>query len=189
MSRFSRLQRESSEIYSGSESDGYKSKNLVTERNRRTRIKTGLFSLSALVPKISKMDKAAILGDAIDYIGELIKDVKNLRDEIKNAEKEECRASNMELKTSKLETCQKGCMSSTKVNQDPSGFVKKERTEVQLEVDQIGKRHFLLKFLCEKKRGGFGRLMETIHSLGLQIHDANITTFNGKFLNILKIES
>jgi hypothetical protein len=25
--------------------------------------------------------------------------------------------------------------------------------------------------------------------LGLQIHDANITTFNGKFLNILKIES
>jgi len=68
-------------------------------------------------------------------------------------------------------------------------------------VDQIGKRHFLLKFLCEKKRGGFGRLMETIHSLGLcekfgcekkrgrHFHDANITTFNGKFLNILKIES
>jgi hypothetical protein len=56
MSRFSRLQRESSEIYPGSESDGNKSKNLVTERNRRTRIKTGLFSLSARVPKISKVD-------------------------------------------------------------------------------------------------------------------------------------
>ena len=50
--------------------------------------------------------------------------------ENKNAEEEECRASSMELKNAKLETCQKGCMSSTKVNQDPSGFVKKGRTEV-----------------------------------------------------------
>ncbi|CAK7332677.1 unnamed protein product [Dovyalis caffra] len=169
--------------------DDYKSKNLVTERNRRTRIKTGLFALRALVPKISKMDKAAILGDAIDYIGELLKEVKNLQDEIKNAEEEESRASNMELKTSKLETFQEGHVSSANINQDSSGFVENKRTEVQLEVDQIGKRHFLLKFLCEQKRGGFGRLMETIHSLGLQILDANITTFNGKVLNIFKVEA
>jgi hypothetical protein len=39
-----------------SERDDYKSKNLVTERNRRTRIKTGLFALRALVPKISKVN-------------------------------------------------------------------------------------------------------------------------------------
>ncbi|KAL3577769.1 hypothetical protein D5086_019273 [Populus alba] len=79
--------KESSEIYPGSESDGCKSKNLVTERNRRTRIETGLFSLSARGPKISKMDKAAILGDAIDYISELLKDVKNLWDEIRMLKK------------------------------------------------------------------------------------------------------
>ncbi|KAL3582755.1 hypothetical protein D5086_017087 [Populus alba] len=164
-----------------SERDDYKSKNLVTERNRRTRIKTGLFALRALVPKISKMDKAAILGDAIDYVGELLKEVKNLQDEIKNAEEEERRASNIELKTSKTgdlsgkTTCL--LLRSTRI------------LLVQLEVDQISKRQFLLKFLCEQRQGGFGRLMETIHSLGLQILDANITTFNGNVLNILKVEA
>lgn len=33
----------------------YYSKNLITERNRRTRIKEGLFTLRALVPNISKV--------------------------------------------------------------------------------------------------------------------------------------
>lgn len=35
--------------------DQYQSKNLVTERKRRNRIKDGLFALRALVPKISKV--------------------------------------------------------------------------------------------------------------------------------------
>lgn len=30
--------------------------------------------------------------------------------------------------------------------------------------------------------------METLYSLGLQVLDANITTFDGKVLNILKLE-
>lgn len=33
----------------------YKSKNLITERNRRERIKAGMFALRALVPNISKV--------------------------------------------------------------------------------------------------------------------------------------
>ena len=37
------------------ESSGYQSKNLITERKRRNRIKDGLFTLRALVPKITKV--------------------------------------------------------------------------------------------------------------------------------------
>lgn len=57
-----------------------------------------------------------------------------------------------------------------------------------MEVNQIGTRDFLLKFLCVQKRGGFTRLVEDLNSLGLQIVDANVTTFNGRVLNILKVE-
>ncbi|KVH93631.1 Myc-type, basic helix-loop-helix (bHLH) domain-containing protein [Cynara cardunculus var. scolymus] len=58
----------------------YQSKNLVTERNRRHLIKDGLFALRSLVPKISKMDRASIVGDAIEYIKEL---ETNVQDELK----------------------------------------------------------------------------------------------------------
>lgn len=39
------------------EREQYQSKNLFTERNRRNRIKDGLFALRALVPKITKVSK------------------------------------------------------------------------------------------------------------------------------------
>ena len=52
----------------------------------------------------------------------------------------------------------------------------------------MSQREFLIKFYCEQKRGGFVRLMEALNALGLQVADANITTFCGKVLNILKVE-
>lgn len=39
----------------------YQSKNLVTERKRRNRIKDGLFALRALVPNITKVAKKSYL--------------------------------------------------------------------------------------------------------------------------------
>lgn len=57
-----------------------------------------------------------------------------------------------------------------------------------MEISQIGTREFLLKFMYNQKRGGFLRLMEAIHSLGLQVIDANVTTCNGRVLNNLKVE-
>lgn len=59
---------------------------------------------------------------------------------------------------------------------------------MQVEVNQIDKRDFLIKLFCEHKRGGFVKLMEAINSLELQVLDANITTLNDKVLNILRVE-
>lgn len=55
-------------------------------------------------------------------------------------------------------------------------------------MNQINDRDFLIKLLCEHERGGFVRLMEAINSLELQVLDANVTTFNGKVLNILRVQ-
>ncbi|XP_022735623.1 transcription factor bHLH90 [Durio zibethinus] len=169
------------------EKENYHSKNLVTERNRRKKIKDGLFKLRALVPKISKMDRTAILTDAIEYIGDLQEEKKKLQNELTKIEEEDCEKSNLELKSAKLDKLHKD-MSAVKQNQVSSGLADMEKMEVHVEVNQITKREFLIKLYYEHKRGGFAKLMEGIDSLGLRVIDANVTTFNGKVLNIFKVE-
>ncbi|XP_039013970.1 transcription factor bHLH90-like [Hibiscus syriacus] len=150
------------------EKEKYHSKNLVSERNRRKKINEQLLKLRALVPKISKMDKSAILTDAIEYIGDLQQEKKKLENEL------------MEIKDN---------MSAVKPNQVSSGLTETLKTEVHVEVNQITKREFLIKLHYEHNRGSFAKLMEGIDSLGLQVIDANATTFNEKVLSIFKVEA
>ncbi|KAK0579666.1 hypothetical protein LWI29_029534 [Acer saccharum] len=106
------------------------------------------------------MDESATVGDVIEYIGELQQELKKLNEELKEIEEEECKE-NAELKSSKLKAL--------------------------VEVNQIGERDFLIS-ICEQKWGGFERLMEAIHYLGLQTVEVNVTTWNGMVLNSLKVE-
>ncbi|WOG88768.1 hypothetical protein DCAR_0208003 [Daucus carota subsp. sativus] len=160
----------------------YYSKNLITERNRRTRIKEGLFTLRALVPNISKMDRAAILGDAIDYIKELENTARNCQAELKEMEEDGCSKDNGASEILEL----KGSYEDNKrslANETLQG------SAVEIEVNQISQKDIWLKVVHSQKRDGFLRLMKTVHSLGLQVIDANVTTCKGRVLNIFKIEA
>ncbi|GAB4838280.1 hypothetical protein Ancab_027808 [Ancistrocladus abbreviatus] len=79
-----------SAYYDSSSPDGGASsnaaKNILSERNRRKKLNEKLFALRAVVPNISKMDKASIIKDAIDYIQELHEEERRILAEISELE-------------------------------------------------------------------------------------------------------
>ncbi|XP_004306657.1 PREDICTED: transcription factor bHLH13-like [Fragaria vesca subsp. vesca] len=55
------------------------------ERQRREKLNQRFYALRAVVPNISKMDKASLLGDAIEYIQDLQRKLKDMESERESA--------------------------------------------------------------------------------------------------------
>ncbi|XP_021286747.1 transcription factor ABORTED MICROSPORES isoform X2 [Herrania umbratica] len=194
-------------------SKGPQSKNLVAERKRRKKLNERLYALRSLVPKISKLDRASILGDAIEFVKELQNQVKELQDELEE------HSDNDGSKKTGLNGIHKNVQSeifsqneiavdpNPEHDKGPNGFPvggngsvskqkqdveitsdKTQQMEVQVEVAQIDGNQFFVKVFCEHKPGGFVRLMEALDSLGLEVTNANVNSFRGLVSNVFKVE-
>ncbi|KAJ4781437.1 basic helix-loop-helix (bHLH) DNA-binding superfamily protein [Rhynchospora pubera] len=185
------------------------SKNLVAERKRRKKLNDRLYMLRSLVPKITKMDRASILGDAIDYINELQKEVKELQDELEEASPDEDAARGSDDNSN----CQGDQMPKQNVYlngedalnygndnaKNPADPTRKNRDQLssneegglemepQVEVRQVEGNEFFMQVLCERKRGGLVRLMEAMAALGLEVTNANITSYKTLVLHVFRV--
>ncbi|KAL5710502.1 glucuronokinase [Ranunculus cassubicifolius] len=178
----------------------HQSKNLVAERKRRKKLNDRLYALRALVPNISKMDRASILGDAIDFVKELLKKVKDLQDELdepldENGDKKGVSPGAKSEQDESLEGSKFGITdqgtrcSSTKQTQDfMTAEEKIPQMEPQVEVTKIDDKEFFLKVFCEHKQGGFVRLMEAMSSLGLEVTNANVFRVETLVMNVFKVQ-
>ncbi|KAF3336138.1 hypothetical protein FCM35_KLT20645 [Carex littledalei] len=185
------------------------SKNLVAERKRRKKLNDRLYMLRSLVPKITKMDRASILGDAIDYINQLQKEVKELQDELEEASPDEDAArgsddnsncqgdqmpkNNMYLNGEDAPNCgndtTKHSTEPTKKSRDQLSSNEEGGLEMepQVEVRQVEGNEFFMQVLCERKRGGFVRLTEAMAALGLEVTNANVTTYKTLVLHVFRV--
>ncbi|KAE8735787.1 Phospholipase-like protein family, putative isoform 1 [Hibiscus syriacus] len=185
------------------------SKNLVAERKRRKKLNERLYALRSLVPKISKLDRAAILGDAIEFVKELQNQVKELQDELEEhsdndngAKKPGTNGVHKKFQSEIfLQNDQIPVYSNPEHDKGPHSFPvgaqnqdvdlcthKTQQMEVQVEVAQIDGNQFFVKVFSEHKPGGFVRLMEALDSLGLEVTNANVNSFRGLVSNVFKVE-
>nr|WOV89686.1 MYC3 [Pogostemon cablin] len=156
---------------------GPQSKNLEAERRRRKKLNDRLYALRAVVPNISKLDRASILGDAIEYVKELKKQSEDLKMElIEHPENEdgtrEMTRDDVNISNQKQEP------------ENPNV----QLMEPQVEVMQLNCNEFLVKVFCEHRFGGFVRLVEALDSLGLEVGNVNTTRHTCLVSSIFKVE-
>ncbi|KAI4335352.1 hypothetical protein L6164_014005 [Bauhinia variegata] len=167
------------------------SKNIVSERNRRKKLNERLFALRAVVPNISKMDKASIIKDAIEYIQHLHEQEKNIQAEIMELESGKLNKNPscdfeqelpVLLRSKKKKTDQQQLYDSVSSRNSPIEVL-------ELRVSYMGERTVVVSLTCSKRTDTMVKLCEVFESLKLKIITANITTFSGRLLKTVFIEA
>nr|WIE96177.1 basic helix-loop-helix transcription factor [Loropetalum chinense var. rubrum] len=165
------------------------SKNIVSERNRRKKLNERLFALRAVVPNISKMDKASIIKDAIEYIQELHDQERRIQAEISELESGKSRKNTgfdhfdqeipVLMRSKKKRTGTEQCF-------DLAGS---RTSPIELRVTYMGEKILLVNLTCSKRTDTMVRLCEVFESLKLKIITANITAFSGRLLKTVFVEA
>ncbi|CAK9169399.1 unnamed protein product [Ilex paraguariensis] len=179
--------------YDSSSPDGAQScaasKNIVSERNRRKKLNDRLYALRAVVPNITKMDKASIIKDAIEHIQQLHEQERRIQSEISELESGKLKSNivfdfdqetpfNSKSKKKKIEQ-----------SYDSGGSQSSPIDVLELRVSYMGERTVVVSLTCSKRTDTMVKLCEIFESLKLKIINANITAFSGRVLKTVFVEA
>ncbi|XP_060194617.1 transcription factor DYT1-like [Lycium barbarum] len=118
------------------------------------------------------MTKETIITDAITYIRELQMNVDNLSEQLLKMEA----THGEELETKNEEII------------DTAEEMGKWGIEPEVQVAHIGPTKLWIKIVCQKKRGGFTKLMEAMNVLGFDLNDTSVTASKGALLVTSSVE-
>ncbi|XP_055821081.1 transcription factor MYC2 [Solanum dulcamara] len=143
------------------------------ERQRREKLNQRFYALRAVVPNVSKMDKASLLGDAISYINELKSKLHNTE-----SDKEDLKIQIEDIKK-ELASKESRRPGPPPPNQDlkMSSHTGGKIIDVDIDVKIIG-WDAMIRIQCNKKNHPAARLMAALMELDLDVHHASVSVVN-----------
>ncbi|XP_076899356.1 transcription factor FER-LIKE IRON DEFICIENCY-INDUCED TRANSCRIPTION FACTOR-like [Bidens hawaiensis] len=152
---------------SGGGAKGDRTRTLISERKRRSGMKEKLYALRSLVPNITKMDKASIVGDAARYIQDLQTQARDLRSEIATIEA----AKNPKISSQDSKTHH--VLNSIPLTKNIS----------KLDMFQVEERGYYVRLVCNKGRGVAVSLHKALESItSFQVQNSNLATDGDNFV-------
>lgn len=145
------------------------------ERQRREKLNQRFYALRAVVPNVSKMDKASLLGDAISYINELKSKLDNTQ-----CDKEELRNQLDELKKELLrKESRQSSSSAISLPDDMKMSTTTHQPIVDLDVDvKVIGWDAMIRVQCNKKNHPAARLMAVMKELDFEVNHASVSVVN-----------
>uniref|UniRef100_A0A803LCD5 Plant bHLH transcription factor ACT-like domain-containing protein n=1 Tax=Chenopodium quinoa TaxID=63459 RepID=A0A803LCD5_CHEQI len=139
---------------------------------------------STLTGAIPKMDRASILGDAIEYLKELLQKINDLHNELESTPSSLPQPTNFHPLTPTLPNLP----SRIKEELCPSSLPNPNGQPARIEVRLREGRAVNIHMFCGRRPGLLLSTMKTLDGLGLDIQQAVISCFNGFAMDIFRAE-
>ncbi|KAK8500425.1 hypothetical protein V6N13_028120 [Hibiscus sabdariffa] len=140
------------------------------ERQRREKLNHRFYALRAVVPNVSRMDKASLLSDAVSYINELKAKIEELESQLQR-----------ECKKLKVEMVDATDNQSTTTSVDPNNSSASPGTAgsagLDLDIKIMG-NEAMIRVQSENVNNPAARLMVALRDLEFLIHHASISCVN-----------
>ncbi|MED6111064.1 hypothetical protein PIB30_049011 [Stylosanthes scabra] len=148
------------------------------ERQRREKLNHRFYALRAVVPNVSRMDKASLLSDAVSYINELKAKIEELETQVQKESSSNNNNNNKKVKVETGDSMDNQSTTTSSVDQSNNNENEAVEVEVEVEVKMIGGEAAMVRVQSESGRHPGARLMNALRELEFQVQNGSMWCVN-----------